>query len=121
MPGVTRRSSHAVALGAEPSAAVTAKGPGPDTGAGRQHPVGGRPRHRQAGRLLERQLVGQVHDVAVGDAHVLGERAGVHLGQDLPARIERLITAPGRRQLAAEAELWERTVAIVTRLLEDSQ
>jgi transcriptional regulator len=31
------------------------------------------------------------------------------------------ITAPGRRQLAAEADLWERTVAIVSRLLEDSQ
>src|SRR6186997_1527222 len=31
------------------------------------------------------------------------------------------ITAAGRRQLAAEAELWERTVAIVSRLLEDSQ
>ena len=31
------------------------------------------------------------------------------------------ITASGRRQLAAEAELWERTVAIVSRLLEDSQ
>ena len=28
------------------------------------------------------------------------------------------ITAAGRRQLAAETELWERTVSIVTRLLE---
>jgi PadR family transcriptional regulator PadR len=29
------------------------------------------------------------------------------------------ITAPGRRQLAAETELWARTVSIVSRLLED--
>jgi PadR family transcriptional regulator PadR len=29
------------------------------------------------------------------------------------------ITPAGRRQLAAEAELWTRTVSIVTRLLED--
>jgi PadR family transcriptional regulator, regulatory protein PadR len=29
------------------------------------------------------------------------------------------ITAPGRRQLAAETELWARTVSIVSRLLEE--
>lgn len=29
------------------------------------------------------------------------------------------ITAPGRRQLAAESELWDRTVSIVARMLRD--
>ncbi len=70
-----------------------------EAGPAEQHPVRGEVGGRQARGLLERQRGGLGHQVAPGHRDPLRERAVVALGQQGPARVQRLVAAfsPGWR------------------------
>ena len=99
--GIARGAEHRVTeclgehdrRGGDP-AAGTLHQHGPRTGEARtggEHPVGGQPggRHRRSVLPAHRRRFG--HHVAPGDHDLLGERAGVQLGQEGASGVERLV------------------------------